>query len=217
MDEIKEMTENGEEIAETADNSAEIEGDVSRETFSENADGASVPEVEEPENEGDKPILWSTEYRLTKEEQEAFADNSGLFSGKKKTIMQGGLAALLCVINGVSYATGGNKMTLFLCILCAVLCGAIFIVPMVTRKNMLATLNEAAEKGEPTRLKSTGDTLIFGAQGEEVSYGYEKTTVRTFEKIATLLLSDGQMVCVPRRTLTDEAWAELCAHITAKK
>lgn len=215
MDETKMTTEIDEELVENSEKSENFEENVSRETSSEKIREETADNgEEEPKNS----ILWSAEYRLTKEEQEAFAEHTGLFSTKTRTIAQGGLAAVLCVVNGISYATGGSKMALFLCIVCAVLCGACFVVPAITRKNVLASLKESAESGDPTRVQYDGEALIFGAQGEELRYACDKMTVRVYDDIATLLMSDGQMVCLPKRAVSDEAWEEICSRKqTAKK
>ena len=199
MDEQDKLTAEIEEIDEIP---AETDENVSRET--ENV----VSEELSPK--------WSAEYVLTEEEMAAFIDASGVVTGKRKTTIQAGLAAVLCVINAISYATGGRKMALFLAIVCGVLCGAVLIVPMRLRKQMLEGLKAAATEENPTRLSCDGASLSFGAGEDTLSYAYDTVTVRRFNDFVTLLLSDGQMVCVPMRAVSDEAWEDLCAHATEK-
>ena len=204
MDEQNNLNELNEEIAEVA-KIAETEAepaDVSRET--------------QPEEPAPAPG-WSCEYVLTEEEMRTFAECSGVVTSKRKTRIQGGFAAALCVLNAITYATGGRKLALFLAIACAALCGAVFAVPFFGRRNLVNQMKAAADKGITTRVAGDGVSLHFGAGEDVLSYPYDQAKITVFETIATVLLSDGQMVCVPRRALPDEGFNELCAHVTADK
>lgn len=203
MDEQNKMPAEIEEIDEI---SAETDENVSRETKNaENAEESAKPEA-----------LWSGEYVLTEDEMQTFVDNSGLVASKRKTAVQGTLAAVLCVINAISYATGDKKMALFLAIVCAALCGAVIIVPIMTRKHLLGDMKAAADQEHPTRISGDGTSLFFGAGEDLLSYTYDKAKITVCEDVAVVALADGQMVCVPRRALNDAGWDELCAHAEQK-
>ena len=198
---------------------AEEDENVSRET-----DGEEAPVTEETgesAQEAPKTAGWTAEYRLTEEEMCQFVDCSGLISSKRRTIIESFLAAVLAIVNGVNYATADpderKTITLFLCVLCAVLCGAVVATRYFSRRSLLKTLKESAENGAPTWISGDGTSLRFGAEGDVVAYDYDRATVSIYDDLAVILLSDGQMVCVPHRALSDEAWDELCAHKTVKK
>ena len=180
--------------------SAEPDENVSRET-----------ETVEPSEISAPATVWAAEYVLNEAEMRRFIDCSGVVTDKKKTLVQGGLAAVLCVVNAVSYATGGRKMPLFLAIVCAVLCGMVFVTPWYARRNLLKELKTAAEQGRPTRLSGNGTQLTFGAGEDSLSYDCETVTVKPFGDIVTVALPDGQMVCVPERAVSADGWDALCA------
>lgn len=212
------------EVTEEETTTTEIPGEeVSRETSSEEETveeetvAEEITAQEEPAAEEKQPVLWSAEYVLTEEEMRAFIDNSGVVSSKTKTFVQAGLAAALCVINILSYSNGKNKMALFLAIVCAALCGAVLIVPYMTKKHMLEGLQAAATDGNPTRLASDGANLMFGAGEDILTHAYDTVKIKVYDTIATLLLADGQMVCVPQRAVSEDGWAELCAHVSSEK
>ena len=203
MDEQNKMPAEIEEIDEI---SAETDENVSRETKNaENSEESAKPEV-----------LWSGEYVLTEDEMQTFVDNSGLVASKRKTAVQATLAAVLCVINAISYATGDKKMALFLAIVCAALCGAVIIVPIMTRKHLLGDMKAAADQEHPTRISGDGRSLFFGAGEDVLSYPYDKAKITVCGDVAVVALADGQMVCVPRRALNDAGWDDLCAHAEKK-
>lgn len=203
MDEQNKMPAEIEEIDEI---SAETDENVSRETKNaENSEESAKPEV-----------LWSGEYVLTEDEMQTFVDNSGLVASKRKTAVQATLAAVLCVINAISYATGDKKMALFLAIVCAALCGAVIIVPIMTRKHLLGDMKAAADQEHPTRISGDGRSLFFGAGEDVLSYPYDKAKITVCGDVAVVALADGQMVCVPRRALNDAGWDDLCTHAEKK-
>ena len=203
MDEKNKVAAEIEEIDEIP---AETDENVSRETkTAENSEESAKPEA-----------LWSGEYVLTEDEMRAFVDNSGLVASKRKITVQATLAAVLCVINAISYATGDKKMALFLAIVCAALCGAVIIVPIMTRKHLLGDMKVAADQEHPTRISGDGTSLFFGAGEDVLSYPYDKAKITVYGDVAVVALADGQMVCVPRRALNDAGWDELCAHAEKK-
>lgn len=203
MDEKNKVAAEIEEIDEIP---AETDENVSRETKNaENSEESAKPEA-----------LWSGEYVLTEDEMRAFVDNSGLVASKRKITVQATLAAVLCVINAISYATGDKKMALFLAIVCAALCGAVIIVPIMTRKHLLGDMKAAADQEHPTRISGDGTSLFFGAGEDVLSYPYDKAKITVYGDVAVVALADGQMVCVPRRALNDAGWDELCAHAEQK-
>ena len=203
MDEKNKVAAEIEEIDEIP---AETDENVSRETkTAENSEESAKPEA-----------LWSGEYVLTEDEMRAFVDNSGLVASKRKITVQATLAAVLCVINAISYATGDKKMALFLAIVCAALCGAVIIVPIMTRKHLLGDMKAAADQEHPTRISGDGTSLFFGAGEDVLSYPYDKAKITVYGDVAVVALADGQMVCVPRRALNDAGWDELCAHAEKK-
>lgn len=203
MDEKNKVAAEIEEIDEIP---AETDENVSRETkTAENSEESAKPEA-----------LWSGEYVLTEDEMRAFVDNSGLVASKRKITVQATLAAVLCVINAISYATGDKKMALFLAIVCAALCGAVIIVPIMTRKHLLGDMKAAADQEHPTRISGDGTSLFFGAGEDVLSYPYDKAKITVYGDVAVVALADGQMVCVPRRALNDAGWDELCAHAEQK-
>lgn len=206
MDEQNKMPAEIEEIEEI---SAETDENVSRET--------KIAENSENSEESAKPeALWSGEYVLTEDEMQTFVDNSGLVASKRKITVQAMLAAVLCVINAVSYATGDKKMALFLAIVCAALCGAVIIVPIMTRKHLLGDMKAAADQEHPTRISGDGRSLFFGAGEDVLSYSYDKAKITVCDDVAVVALADGQMVCVPHRALNGAGWDELCAHAEKK-
>lgn len=222
------MAEMEKELVEVTEETAISEEDVSRETtqepteqetaaVTENGEEAPAEPEQTEEKEETLPVAWSAEYVLTEEEMRAFIENSGVVSSKTKSLVQAGLAAALCVINILSYSNGKNKMALFLAIVCAALCGAVLIVPYMTKKHMLEGLQAAASDGNPTRLSSDGKHLMFGAGEDTLSHAYDTVKIQVHDTIATLLLEDGQMVCVPQRAVSEAAWDEICAHTASDK
>ena len=216
MDEQNKLAAEAEEFDEVP---AETDENVSRETV--DAEAPATEEAGETAKTTSQPAGWTAEYRLNEDEMRQFADCSGLISSKRRMIIESVLAAVLAIINGVNYATSDpekrSKMTLFLCILCAILCGAVIATRFFTRRSLLKTLKENAENGAPTQISGDGTSLRFSAEGDVLSYDYDRTTISIYDEIAVILLADGQMVCAPRRALSDEAWDELCAHKTDKK
>ena len=202
MDEQNKMPAEIEKIDEIP---AETDENVSRETKT----AENVENSEKTENS----VLWTAEYVLNEAEMTRFVDCSGVITGKKKMLVQGVLAAVLCVVNIVSYATGGRKMPLFLAIVCAVLCGMVFVTPWYARRNLLKELKTAAEQGRPTRLSGSATALSFGAGEELLSYDFDQVAVKRYGDIVTLTLPDKQMVCVPERAVPADGWEALCAHV----
>lgn len=185
--------------------------DVSRET-------KETEMIENPEEITDKEnYLWSETYVLTDSEILAFVDKSGLVESKKKTYIQAGLAAVLCLVNLYSYTQNHRTIALILVLICAALCGAVLIVPYRMRKQIIGELTAAADEEKPTRLSSDGKTLYFGAGEDTISYSYEKITATNCGDFITLLLDGVQMICVPKSAVSDTAWEELCAHAVTKK
>ncbi len=205
MDEKLNLTAETAESDELATAAPETDENVSRET--ETAENVENSEKTE------KSALWTAEYVLNEAEMTRFVDCSGVITGKKKTLVQGVLAALLCVVNIISYATGGRKMPLFLAIVCAVLCGMVFVTPWYARRNLLKELKIAAEQGRPTRLSGSETALSFGAGEDLLSYEFDQVAVKRYGDLITLALPDKQMVCVPERAVPADGWEALCAHV----
>lgn len=213
-EEDKKVSRETSELSETPEEQQPAEEDMPKEA-KEDETGENADEIdgEEPVAAEDQPVLWNAEYVLTEEEMGPFIEKSGLLPTKRKTLIQGGLAGVLCVINLISYLTGGHRvMPLILVLVCAALCGMVLFMPRYMRSQLLGALRAAANGDTPTRLAGNRDGITFGAGEDSLYYPYEKITVTQNETFVSLALSDGQMVCVPKRALSDEAWEELCTH-----
>lgn len=210
-EETKLISEEMEESAETAEEAVEeAVDDIAEET----AEDVSRETNEAEEAEGEK--LWSAKYVLNDKEIENFVNDSGLVESKKKTYIQAGLAALLCLVNLYSYTQNHRPIALILVLICAALCGAILIVPLRMRKQLTDELKAASDEEKPTRLASDGEKLYFGAGEDTVWYAYKDVKIQKHDSFLTLLLGNVQMICVPERAVPEEAWEELCSHAATK-
>ncbi len=212
LDEMDEPVDVTEEIEEKAE---ETPSDVSRET--KEAEKSEEEEAETEKKSEKEEILWSAKYVLNDSEIAQFVEESDLVESKKKTYIQAALAAILCLVNVYSYAKNHRAIALILVLICAALCGAILIVPLRMRKQLTNELKAAANEDNPTRLESNGKKLTFGAGEDTVTYSYKDIKVEKHEAFVTLLLGGVQMICVPERAVSEEAWKELCSHAGSKK
>ena len=216
VEEVAEEVKSEETSEETDEKAAEDDENVSRETKKAKKSKKSKETAKKAEDAEEEARLWSAEYVLKDDEIEAFVDKSGLVESKKKTYIQAGLAALLFFVNLYSFIRYHRGIALVLALICAALCGALLIVPVWMRKQLISELKASASEEKPTRISGDGEALYFGAGEDTVSYTYDKVVVKSCDSFLTLLLDNTQMICVPKSAVPDEAWEELCSHIVEK-